>query len=322
MRKTNTIIISSVLISFLMITCGGCGGSGNRGGSQEERGSVNPDTVRTVSGYGRISSLTDILEIAPEVGGTIQEVRAEEGDTFSSGDTLFIIGHDAMLAGIERLRSQIHGSRVAIRATARTIETARSSLESRETYLNRVRRSEEKGTVSKQQLDDAALSVEQEKGRLEELMLKKEQQEHELQSVIQLLRQEEIRLSKHFYCPADSGIVLSLEMEENMPVKALQPVGQFRVLGPYAIEGEIDELYAVRLSRDLPVKAVPYGRNDTIARGRVVKVSPRLSEKSIFSDNDGGFMDRRVRSFEARIDSAMEELLIGQRVNIFIELEP
>lgn len=301
-------------IFFYLASCGG----GKT--EQEDRGGVDPDTVRTVTGYGRISSLSEILEIAPEVAGVVNEVMVEEGDTLSPGDTIFVINHKDILAGIRSLQSEIEASGAAIQATASSIETGSATLESRETYLERLRKSHNEGSVSSQQLDEAELNLDQASGRLEELQLRKERQEHELESALQKLRQEEIRLSAHFIRAADSGMVLSLDVEKSKPLRALQAVGQFRVLGPYAIEGEIDELYAARIARGQTVKAVPYGRSDTIACGTVVRVSPRLSEKSLFSDNNGGFMDRRVRSFEARIDSARGKILIGQRVNVYMDL--
>jgi len=309
-----SVIQPFVLLFIILSSCG----SDNT--DSKEAGRIDPDSVNIISGYGRTSSLSDIIHITTEVSGTVDKLMVEESDSIATGDTLFIIRHDELLAGIKSLSYDIGASTEVHRITQNSLNTALITLNAREKNYNRLKESRQRGTVSQQSLDDARLLYQQSSGRIKELEIELQRQNKNIESLRYKLRQQEIRLAKHFYIAVDSGIVLDLDIERNMPLNALNSIGRYRTPGPYSIDAELDELYAGILTRGQQAVAVPYGRTDTIAWATIVKVSPVLSDKSIFSENEGGFMDRRVRTFELRIDSASKPLLIGQRVNIFIKL--
>lgn len=310
--------VSATWLNLIIITLLSSCGSNDNDTNTDAR--TDPDSLSVISGYGRTSSLSDMVDITPEVNGTVERFMFDEGDSICCGDTLFIIRHDELPAAINSLRYDIRSAQKNLKITQNALSTAIITFKAREKNYHRLKESGRRGSISRQSQDDAQLQYQQSSGKVQELDLEIQRQEDNIESLRNKLMQEEIRLSKHFYTTSDSGIILDLDIKRNMPLRALNAIGRYRTHGPYSIDAEMDELYAGNIRQGQKGSAVPYGRTDTIAWGTIVRVSPVLSDKSIFSGNAGGFMDRRVRAFELRIDSVSRPVLIGQRVNVFIKL--
>ncbi|MFP4470431.1 MAG: HlyD family secretion protein [Bacteroidales bacterium] len=309
--KLHLFIVPTML--FLMFSCN------NEDKNRKDNNTMDPDSVKVISGYGRVGAYNEITGITSEVNGLVKEIYHEEGDTVREGDAIFSLRHQDAQTMLSRLSAEISSAELAIDITKQTLETAKKTAENKETHFQRVKKAFEDGTQSRQGVDNARLQMEQAQGRTDELQLQIRQQRHDLQSLRQQYRQRELDLEKHFIKAPGDGIILDLDIDRNDAVKALQPVGEFRYAGPAAIEAEIDELYAARIDSGQQAYAIPYGRSDTVAWGTLTQTSPQLSQKSMFSDESTGFLDRRVRTVEIRIDSTAGEILIGQRVNVFIK---
>lgn len=292
----------------------------NEDNSNKDKNTVNPDSVEVVSGYGRIGSLNEITDIATEINGIVEDVFHEAGDSLLQGDTIFSLNHEDEIIRKKQLEAELEAANIAISLLGQQIETAEKTLETRKTYLERLQNSLEAGTESKQNIDNAKLEYEQAKGRLNELMLQKKRRSQEYEVQKEALNLQMLTLGKHFIQSPGKGRILALDVEKNQPVRGLRSFGKFKFAGPFSIKAEIDELYADEIKKNMKALAVPYGRNDTIAYGRITFISPELKEKSMFSEESTGFMDRRVREVEMRIDSTTEDILIGERVNLIIEI--
>ncbi|MFW5820790.1 MAG: HlyD family secretion protein [Bacteroidota bacterium] len=292
----------------------------NKDNSNRDKNTVNPDSVEVVSGYGEIGSLNEITEITTEISGIVGNIFHEAGDSLQKGDTLIYLNHEDEIIRKKRLETELERVNTALLLLEQQIETAEKTLQTKKLYLERLENSLKAGAESKQNVDDAKLKYEQAKSNLEELHLKKKSRLNEYETQEQVLNQHLLTLNKHFIKSPGKGLLLSLNINKNEAVKALQSVGQFIFKGPYAIRAEIDELYAGEIKMNMKALAVPYGRNDTIAYGHITFISPKLKERSMFSEENTGFMDRRVREIEIRIDSTSEEILIGERVNLIIEI--
>jgi HlyD family secretion protein len=96
-----------------------------------------------------------VVDVAPLVAGRVLEVRADEGDTVSRGDTLIVIDTD--LIRLERDRAAARRSTIAAqRAQARDqLQLAGRRLELAKTTLARVQALVDQGSASRQQLDEA-----------------------------------------------------------------------------------------------------------------------------------------------------------------------
>jgi len=306
----------SIIFAFTSILFFSCN---NNNENEEEKNRMDPDSVNLVSGYGRVGAYNEITGITTEVNGLVQDIFHKEGDQLQKGDTIFSLRHEDAQTTLKRISAEISAAELTIDITEQTLETAKKTSENNETYFNRMKMAFEDGTESKQRLDNARLQMEQAQGQVSELELQLQQQQQDLQSLTEQYRQQELKLEKHFIKIPNDGMILELSVDRNDAVQALHPVGQFRYAGPASIDAEIDELYSTKIDSGQQIFAIPYGRKDTIAWGTLTKVSPQLSEKSLFSDESSGFLDRRVRTVEIRIDSTTEEILVGQRVNVYIK---
>lgn len=284
----------------------------------EKTATAHPDSVNVVSGYGRTGSSRGITSITPQVSGVVDKIVHDEGDTLQTGDTIFILNHDDIRIQIAQQRAAMQAAKLAADITAEKITTAEKTLETRKRQLKRVQNAFDAGTESQQNLDNARLSYEEAEGNLKTMRLTLKQQQNQYEAEVQRLRGQQLNLAHHFVKSPGNGVLLSLDTELNDPVQALQSAGTFRFSGPWKIEAEIDELFARQVKVGMPATALPYGLNDTLARGTVTRVAPQLRQKSMFSESSGGFQDRRVRVVEITINKAYQQILPGQRVNVFI----
>lgn len=96
-----------------------------------------------------------IVDVAPLIGGRVIEIRADEGDTVSRGDTLIVLDTD--LIRLERDRTAARRATIAAqRAQARDqLKLAGRRLELASTTLSRVQALADQGSASRQQLDEA-----------------------------------------------------------------------------------------------------------------------------------------------------------------------
>jgi HlyD family secretion protein len=96
-----------------------------------------------------------IVDVAPLIGGRVLEVRADEGDTVSRGDTLIVLDTD--LIRLERDRAAARRATIAAqRAQARDqLKLASRRLELASTTLSRIQALADQGSASRQQLDEA-----------------------------------------------------------------------------------------------------------------------------------------------------------------------
>ncbi len=292
----------------------------NKTNTESVKNTVNPDSVEVISGYGRIGSLNEITDISTEISGIVENVFHQAGDSLAEGDTIFSLNHNDEIIRKKQLEAELESANTSISLLEQQIETSKKTLQTKKTYLERLENSFEAGAESKQNVDNVKLEYEQAKSHLNELKLQKKTRSKEYEIQKQLLNRQLLTLDKHFIKSPGKGLLLALHTDKNKPVKALQSLGEFKFPGPYAIRAEIDELYATEIKINMKALAVPYGRNDTVASGRITFISPKLKERSMFSEENTGFMDRRVREIEIRIDSTSEEILIGERVNVIIEI--
>lgn len=315
--NSNKVLMLTVII-YLFCSCN----SNNKDNKDKnDKNTVNPDSVEVISGYGRIGSLNDITDITTEVNGIVEDVFYQAGDSLAEGDTIFSLNHEDEIIRKNQMETELESVNTAISLLEQQIETAKKTLQTKKTYYERLENSFDAGAESQQNVDNAKLEYEQAKSRLNELIFQKKSRSEEYEIQEQMLNRQLLTLDKHFVKSPGKGQLLSLHAEINKAVKALQSFGEFKFAGPYAIRAEIDELYAGEVKKNMKAVAVPYGRSDTLAYGRIIFISPKLNKKSIFSEENSDFMDRRVREIEVRIDSATEEIFIGERVNLIIDIK-
>lgn len=312
MKNSIHFIRLTFLLLLVVFSC-------NNDGQDKQDTQKESEPAETVQGLGRVGALNEISGITSEVNGIVQSKISAEGDFLNKGDTILILKHQDIATKARQLEAETEAAKLDIRITRQAIETAEKTLQSKKAYYHRIRKSFEDGSKSRQEVDDAELQFHQAEGNLNELRLRKTRQEKTLESIKKQREQNLIRLKKHFITAQGKGIILDLDIAKNDAVKALQPVGSFRYAGPLSADAEIDELYAALVKTGQKAYLIPYGLTDTVATGTLTSVSPQLAQKSLFSESANGFMDRRVRKIEIRIDTAYREIMVGQRIKVLIQ---
>ena len=315
MERKFKLIVIIILLYMIYPAC-------NQSTSEnKDQNTIKPDSINVVSGFGKIGTKDEIRTITPEINGIVKKVLFEEGDSLVRGDTIFFLKTDDIMNSIAARQAGIEAKKTALEITKQSIKTAEKTVETRKNYYDRLIEARKNGSESRQAVENAALQYEKSLGDLETYQLRKEQQQEELESQEIRYQQDLLRLNKHFIITDMKGLLLQLDAEEQSAVQAFQSAGEIKTNAPLSIEAEIDELFAAKVDTGQRAHIVPYGRNDTIAYGIVYWLSPRLNEKSMFSETAKGFMDRRVRRIKINIDSTTEDVLIGERVQVYIDTQ-
>jgi len=123
---------------------------------------------------------------------------------------------------------------------------------------------------------------------------------------------------KTIKAPSD-GILLSIDAKSGSAIQALESFATFAPEGKWVVHGEADEMFANRLKKGQRVRIHYIGNSSTITNGKIISLSPKLSNKSFFTDVPGEQQDRRVRRFKVLLDSA-DHLLINAKVECEIHL--
>lgn len=108
--KAKKIIVCLVLVVFLLILAA-CSGDGDSG----------------LSASGTISSKS--VSIAPEVGGKIVEVAADEGDEVNEDDLLFRMDDELLSAEVEQSQAAVQVAEAALEAASDQLATAETQYE-------------------------------------------------------------------------------------------------------------------------------------------------------------------------------------------------
>src|SRR6056297_2833203 len=186
------------------------------------------DSIQMVSGYGRIGAYNDITDITPEVGGVVDEIFVEEGDSLVAGDTILALVHDEALLKINSILADLEVIQSGINVLDNQILTKNMTVQNRGDYLKRIRNAYQSGSESKQAVANAELDYTQSKGQLEDLKLQKETRKNEYMAKSEQLKIQELFLDQHFIQSPGDGSVLLLNTDVNKPVQPLQSVGKFR----------------------------------------------------------------------------------------------
>jgi hypothetical protein len=89
---------------------------------------------------------------------------------------------------------------------------------------------------------------------------------------------------------------------------------------PLLVVAEIDELFAEKLALGQPCSIAFMGDSVPVAQGKILRISPNLKKKSLFSDSGNDLEDRRVREIEVLLSDIKKPLLIGSKLECTVKL--
>jgi multidrug efflux pump subunit AcrA (membrane-fusion protein) len=113
MKNQKVLWLISVVLVLSVTACSGVSFNGNDNGD--------------LHASGRISALQ--VDIAPEVGGIVQEINVEEGDTVEKGDVLFRIDNTLLQAQYNQATAMVDVAKTAIESANAQLAAVELQLE-------------------------------------------------------------------------------------------------------------------------------------------------------------------------------------------------
>jgi multidrug resistance efflux pump len=113
---------------------------------------------------------------------------------------------------------------------------------------------------------------------------------------------------------------LNVELGELVGPDSPEPALVMADTSCFCVRAFIEELDAPRVEMGRAVKIVADGLPDQTFTGRVTRVSPRMSSKTVWSDEPDERRDTKVREVCIDFDDPVS-LVVGLRVDVYIEMK-
>lgn len=311
--------IFSIVVLFLLFTA--CGNNDSNTDLSKNKDSLAvTKNVKKVVGIGKIEPKEGIVSLAAKTGGIVDSVPNQAGDSLRRDDVVIALKHEDLALKIDEIKAKINTSQQEIASNKVSVGQYKAQLEDKKNTLAVSEKLAESGAetnqnVSKLQTDKKVLEVELSKSQKQVSV--SQSQLNELQAQ---LRSAKNKLQEQVVKAPSAGVLLSIDTQKGEAIQALQPFATFAAKGPLVVHGEADEMFANQLKKQQNVKVHYIGDSKTITTGKIIYLSPTLSDKSLFTDVPGEQQDRRVRRFKVLLDST-NNLLINTKVECNIDIK-
>lgn len=315
-----------ILLTLIIITVAACN-QGNSGKETEETaplkdqpgegGSDQKGTV--VVGIGKIEPETELQPLFSDRGGIIDTILKKEGESVRAGEIIMILNSDIEKLEVEKIKSRISIKQNQLRFDEASIAETEARLENRRKLLERSRDLAAAGAETAQNLDDLETEYKVLVAGLEKNRALLAITESEIRELGAELRSANTEVSKRILrAPAD-GTVLDILLNRGSALGQYGKYAEFAPEGRLIARCEIDELFASEVREGQNADITFVGSSDVLATGKVIKTTPYLKKKSLFSELAGDKEDRRVMEVWILLDKK-SGLLYNSQVECIIKL--
>ncbi len=296
---------------------------------------------------GRIEGATPEIELRPQLAAQIARVLVCEGQVVNEGDVLIQLDdrqycQEMALANAElvlaeaQLERLINGAHPQQRNEAAAFCRAREAeLQGAETTWQRIQGLLNQRAISQQEADNHWTQVTRLRNDVEAARAR-------VAFLAANARNDDVRIEQAHVSAAQARLALAKVQAERThlraPVRAqvLKINGKVGELaGPatpepavvladtsaYYVRAFVEELDAPRVSLGMPAKVVVDGLRGLDLRGRVVRLSPRMEPKSLWSNRPTERYDTKTRQVWIELEPT-RSLVIGLRVDVTIDAKP
>ena len=304
--------IAILLLSMLLVACGN---------KQEKSETVTTELMPSqIVGIGKVVPEGGVVNLAAPASGIVNEIYVNAGDTVKKGDLILTLNStDEELSVNEantRIRSQelsvesaqiaLAQERIAHKEQRRLLNDATELLEVGATTGENVRLLQNEFNQSDEQLKKAENNLRLQQSQLSEL------------NIQQATRVNDFEKTK-FYAPLD-GMLLDLVPKIGEALNLHQQYGRISPNKPLVVLVEIDELFADYLILGQTCIIKLPGSSEIAATGEIIRISPDLKKKSLFSDGGTDLEDRRIREIEVSLNEISKTLFIESKVECSVQL--
>lgn len=268
---------------------------------------------------GKVEPELGIVNLSAQAGGMVEAVYKKDGDTISQGAVLVQLDDDLEQSKINEINMQIRSQRSQIDIEQTQLREAEINLGHKRSLLASTRRLVENGAETQQTYDDLNTEVKVLEVSLERLNAKIQYATGRLNELTAQLKTAETEAAKKkFISPAD-GILLDMQINKGESVNPLTAFAEFAPQGRMIVRAEVDELFSAEVKAGQKVEIVNTGSDRVLSTGEVIRVSPCLKKKSLFSERADDQEDRRVREISVAITDA-SNLILNAKVECIIKL--
>ena len=340
MLKYLVMALSVVLIALLAVTI-----------DARSRPPVNRETPAAVRDVihapGRIEGVTPEVELRPQIAGRVAEVLVEEGQQVQSGEALLRLEdqqyrHEVALAAadVETARAElsrlINGAHPKQRLEAAALYQAKlAEFERAQLSWRRISELHQSRAVAQQEADNQRTLVDALRAEVEAFKAR-------LDLLNAPPREDEVAIAQAKLRAAEARLELAKVQLERTVLRAPMR-GQIlrrdadcgELTGPTAPEpavimADTSRLFVRTFVEELDAPRVTVGLRATVRAdglpgkqlsGRVVRLSPRMSRKQLFTDDPAERYDTKTREIWIQLDEQEEPLVIGLRVDVSIYVQ-
>ncbi|WGQ09767.1 efflux RND transporter periplasmic adaptor subunit [Pedobacter gandavensis] len=312
-----------LLTIVMLLLLSACGGN-KKEMEAEERVKMDslsrPENISMVSAIARVEPANGLIDLSAEVSGLVVEIYKKEGDSVKKGEPIFKLDKKDQLIEVDLAKQQIITQQSNIDANKYDINQYEATLREKEQDLSITRKLAETGADTRQNLaikqkerDVLFANLQSERARLQAGL-------SELKALKTKLQQSELDANNRVVSAKENGILVSLDPKIGTAITAFSPFATLATNDDPVLYGEIDEMFAdrVKIGQELTINYL--GTKATIAKGKIIYISPILDNKSLFYEKTGETTDRRVRKFKAKFTTP-EKLLINAKVECKIKIQ-
>jgi len=305
------IISSAFLASILLVSCGG----------NKDDVNITPVDPEFVVGIGKVLPEGGIVNLSVTSPGKVVKIYKQLGDQVKEGDVLFDMEAVSEKLQVDQSKASLYSAEENIKALSIDINSAELKLAKlKKDYETSKRLLVNKAETPQKVFQDSIAYMEQ------KLTLDRQKQNFLAQKAALneqriALNTKQVAVNDKSFKALQDGILIRYDISVGTVLNANSVFGELAPLTDLVIEGELDELYANRLSLGQNVELNLVGQTDVIAKGKLDFVGSSLQNKSIIYETIGEASDRRVRRFTVKITEGANLLLINQKVECKIHLK-
>ena len=296
---------------------------------------------------GRIEGASEEIRLRPQIDGRIEKVAVVDGQVVQAGELLLQLDdaqyrHEMAAAEAELRQYQaeltrlVNGTRKEERQEADALyRAAAAELERAELSWERVRRLAQERATSQENADNqrtlvTALKarVDAAKAHVESLEAPAREDEVEMANAKIAAAQAQLELAKvqlartQLLAPAAGKILqLNVRQAELTSVESEEPPIIFADTSHFRVRAFVEELDAQRVQIGMTATVTADGQPDQQWTGHVVRLSPRMGRKQLFTDDPAEQFDVKTREIWIDLDTH-DDLLVGLRVDVSIDPQP
>lgn len=281
---------------------------------------ARPENVSIVSAIAKVEPEAGLIELSSSTGGNILEIRKQEGDTVKKGDVIILLDAEDEQLATEVLRKEIATQQAQAAADQAAARQYEAELREKEWDLSVSERLVQSGAETRQNVEMKRKDREVILANLQSARNKARASTGQIQTLRTQLSQSQVATRSKTIKAQQDGIITGMNARVGSSIQAFEAFATLAPEGPLVLDGEIDEMFAnrVRLGQGVTLRYI--GGKTVIGQGKVIYLSPVLSDKSILYETTAEAQDRRVREFKVEFTSD-EPLLINHKVECTIQVK-